>query len=176
MFNRYAIGRVLGALATVAGLLALAAGLDGLGLALVAVGAAAYAGAAYPHSVHRDAIASLGREQSRGTVTAGASARSEAADLQARLLNEEQAASAGVERATHFAGTGALIQALGLLAPFVGYYLFGTEGAAIGIGALVVLFVIGSVKAISWRCGSCKNPLAHQDVRLCPVCHTRLHR
>ena len=86
------------------------------------------------------------------------------------------------ERVSSFVGVGCLLQAVGLLAPFFLYAIFaavaglaaGAIGAVAGLVLLPVLFVVGSRKASSWRCGNCKNPLASKDVRLCPVCHATL--
>lgn len=89
------------------------------------------------------------------------------------------------ERVSHIMGVGCLIQGLGLLSPFVCAWLFGIVGMMFGVGGgvmfgvvggvlgvvlLVILFFVGSAQATSWRCGACKNPLASQDVTICPVC------
>ena len=73
-------------------------------------------------------------------------------------------------RVSSFAGKGALVQAIGLMAPLVLWWLLGGAGAAIGLIVAMVLFVKGSSMAISWRCGSCGNPLHDKKVRMCPVC------
>lgn len=78
------------------------------------------------------------------------------------------------EKVGHVAGIGCLIQAAGLLAPFGFYVVAGSGGAAVGLIVLVVLFFVGSAKAVSWRCGSCKNPLSAKAVKICPVCHASL--
>lgn len=78
------------------------------------------------------------------------------------------------ERVTSFAGKGALVQGLGVLAPFVLGAAFGTAGAILGGILLVVLFLKGSAMAISWRCGVCRNPLHDKKVRKCPVCSADL--
>jgi hypothetical protein len=80
------------------------------------------------------------------------------------------------ERVGQFAGIGCFIQGLGLLAPFALGALFGTTGALVGVGLLVVLFIVGSSKAKSWRCGNCKNPIANAEVRACPVCKAQLQK
>jgi hypothetical protein len=90
--------------------------------------------------------------------------------------------SAKREKVSSFAGAGCLLQAAGLLAPFVLYGLFaavagaaaGAIGLAVGLVLLVVLFIIGSRKAVKWRCGNCKNPVADKAVRICPVCRATL--
>lgn len=78
------------------------------------------------------------------------------------------------ERVSKFAGTGCLIQGAGLVAPFLLGVLAGTSGAIIGVVLLVILFFIGSSKALMWRCGYCKNPIADAGVRICPVCKAEL--
>jgi hypothetical protein len=88
----------------------------------------------------------------------------------------DQILSAKRERVTSFVGVGCLIQAAALFAPFVLYVVAGVLGAAFGAVLMIVLFVIGSNKAISWRCGGCKNPVASKDVAVCPVCRATLHK
>jgi hypothetical protein len=88
------------------------------------------------------------------------------------------------ERVSSFVDVGWLIQAAGLLAPFVLAGVFGAAaggagaavGGLVGLVLLVVLFVVGSRKASLWRCGVCKNPIANKDVRICPVCRLRFVR
>jgi hypothetical protein len=77
-------------------------------------------------------------------------------------------------RVSSFAGTGCLVQGLGLLAPFVLYAAFGGMGGIFGGVLLLILFGVGSSMSLSWRCGSCGNPIASKHVRLCPVCHAEL--
>lgn len=74
------------------------------------------------------------------------------------------------ERVTSFVGTGCAIQGLGIAAPFILGFMFGSGGTAVGAVIFVVLLFVGSAKAISWRCGACKNPLAGKEVRMCPTC------
>jgi hypothetical protein len=100
----------------------------------------------------------------------------------------EEERTAERERVTHFAGRGCLIQAVGLAAPVAFYFLFaglgalmefpgevaGSIGVAIGLVALLVLFVKGSAASVTWRCGYCKNPIADKRVLICPVCKSNL--
>lgn len=78
------------------------------------------------------------------------------------------------ERVSSFAGAGCALQALGLVAPWILWELFGVPGAIVGAILLVWLFFVGSAKAMSWRCGGCKNPIASKNVRVCPVCRADL--
>lgn len=78
------------------------------------------------------------------------------------------------ERTSQFAGVGCLVQAAGIVAPFVLGALFGVVGAVIGVGILVILFFVGSSMAKPWRCGNCKNLIASKSVRICPACKAEL--
>lgn len=78
------------------------------------------------------------------------------------------------ERITSFIGTGCALQAVGLLAPLILAGLLGVYGAVAGAVIFVILFLVGSSKAISWRCGNCRNPIAGKAVRICPVCRAQL--
>ena len=78
------------------------------------------------------------------------------------------------ERVSHFVGAGCLIQALGIAAPFLLGHFLGVVGTVIGVAILLVLFVVGSGMATSWRCGHCKNPLANKAVKICPICKADL--
>lgn len=73
-------------------------------------------------------------------------------------------------RVTSFAGRGALVQALALLAPFLFGWLWGSVGIVFGGLLALVLFLKGSALSQSWRCGACGNPLHDKHVKLCPVC------
>jgi hypothetical protein len=80
------------------------------------------------------------------------------------------------ERVSSIAGAGCAIQALGLLCPAVLWAMFGVGGAAIGLIPMIALFLVGSAKAMSWRCGSCKNPIASKEVSVCPTCRAELRQ
>jgi hypothetical protein len=80
------------------------------------------------------------------------------------------------ESVSQFAGVGCFIQGLGILAPIILGIAFGSTGAVAGVVVLLVLFVVGSSKAKSWRCGNCKNPIASAEVKLCPACRAELHK
>lgn len=60
-----------------------------------------------------------------------------------------------------FAGAGCVVQGLGLLLLF--WFPFGT---IIGF----VLLIAGSQMAKKWICSECKNPLASNQVTICPAC------
>lgn len=72
-----------------------------------------------------------------------------------------------------FAGVGCAIQGAGLLAPAVGS-LAGIIGVTIGLFVMVALLLVGSAKSKRWLCGSCRNPLASKEVRICPACREPL--
>lgn len=66
---------------------------------------------------------------------------------------------------TEFAGAGALVQLLGLIALF----FFFPVGILIGIAC----FLIGSQMSRSWRCGTCRGRIDKQ-ARICPHCRAEL--
>lgn len=74
------------------------------------------------------------------------------------------------ERISNFIGLGCFIQGFGLLAPLILAPLLGVTGAVIGSLIAIILFFVGSAKSRIWRCGNCKNPLANEAARICPVC------
>lgn len=73
-----------------------------------------------------------------------------------------------------FAGKGAAIQLLALLAPIIGALVAGGVGGAVGLVALVILFFVGSQQSRVFLCGNCKNPLHSAQVTVCPSCKTEL--
>lgn len=74
-------------------------------------------------------------------------------------------------RKTEFAGTGCVIQGVGLLVAVAGFAL---GIGLIGVIAGVALFVLGSVKSGRWVCPACRNPLLDRDVKICPTCKAEL--
>ncbi|MBN1460607.1 MAG: hypothetical protein JXA57_13820 [Armatimonadetes bacterium] len=71
---------------------------------------------------------------------------------------------------SEFVGIGCVIQALGILCPFVGGAVAGPIGVVLGLGVGVGLFIYGGRRAVKWKCSVCKNPLPAKDVMVCPVC------
>lgn len=82
--------------------------------------------------------------------------------------------NAKCEKVNDIIGKGCFVQGIGLLAPIVLYAVAGLPGAAIGILPMLVLLIGGGRMAYSWRCGHCKNPVASNKVRICPVCKANL--
>ena len=80
-----------------------------------------------------------------------------------------------VIRKREFAGKGAGIQLLGLASPFIGGLLLGAIGAVLGMVALVVLLIVGSMQSSVWLCSECRNKVRDRTVRVCPACHAELH-
>jgi hypothetical protein len=70
-----------------------------------------------------------------------------------------------IRRKNEFAGTGCAIQGLGLL--LVWWWPIGT---VLGLG----LLIYGSIKSGYFVCGNCGNRIADREVRMCPVCKSRL--
>jgi hypothetical protein len=75
-------------------------------------------------------------------------------------------------RKKEFAGRGAALQLLALLAPFVGA-LLGPPGIVAGLVALVALFWIGSQKSMPWACSDCRGRVDRQ-ASVCPHCRATL--
>ena len=88
---------------------------------------------------------------------------------------DERTVAATHERVNHFTGIGCALQGLALLAPFALGAAWGAAGVLVGIPVAIAFWTVGSKHAVSWRCGRCKNPLASDDVRICPSCGAALH-
>ncbi len=84
--------------------------------------------------------------------------------------------TAELKRYSEMAGTGCLLQLLGLLAPFLLGAFAGAIGVIIGVIMLVVLLLMGSRAAIKFKCGNCGNPVADKDVKMCPTCRANLRK
>ena len=65
------------------------------------------------------------------------------------------------KRKSETAGTGCVIQVIGLVA-----FFFFPIGTILGI----VLFIYGSSKSIYLICSNCGNRLSDKHVKICPVC------
>ncbi len=70
-------------------------------------------------------------------------------------------------------GSGCLVQAIGLLMPFVGYELAGLMGAILGSLIALGFLLVGSRMALKWVCPECRNPVASKSVKVCPACQAR---
>lgn len=75
-----------------------------------------------------------------------------------------------IEKKTEMAGAGCLIQGVGVLVIIFGFWFI--VPIFLGLG----LIFWGGRMAIKYICPQCKNPLAGNDVRLCPVCKCALHK
>jgi uncharacterized CHY-type Zn-finger protein len=71
---------------------------------------------------------------------------------------------AQIIKKSEFAGAGALVQILGVLACFT----------LVGIIIGIPLLIIGSNMSKKFLCGDCRNKLTGKDVRVCPVCKASL--
>jgi len=86
------------------------------------------------------------------------------------MINEGAVKFAEKKKKTQFAGTGCIVQGLGLIAPFVLWAMAGIMGVVIGILIFVILFFVGSAASSKWICDNCGNPLADKQVKICPTC------
>lgn len=74
---------------------------------------------------------------------------------------------------TETAGTGCLVQGVGLLCPFVLGAFGGIEGAVLGVLLFVILLVAGSSMSKKLICGNCGNSVRDNQVKMCGVCKSR---
>lgn len=79
-------------------------------------------------------------------------------------LQAPQIIKAKLKRKSEFAGTGCVLQGLGLVLLF-----FFPIGTIIG----VVLLLVGSSKSVFWACSNCGNRL-NRGVKQCPACTAQL--
>lgn len=77
-------------------------------------------------------------------------------------------------RRSEFAGTGNLIQLLGLVLLVAGFVLGGWTGGLVGLVIFLACFLQGSAMSVRWTCGNCHNPIHDREVTVCPACHARL--
>lgn len=77
------------------------------------------------------------------------------------------------KKKSEMAGPGCLVQAIGLLMPFVGWYFASMIGAIIGGAIMLAMLLVGSRMALKWICPECNNPVASKNVRICPACQAR---
>ena len=69
---------------------------------------------------------------------------------------------------SEFAGSGAAIQALGVIVAVFGFAL-GPIVGVVGLMAGICLLVVGSNKSKSYRCPKCGNRV-DKESRICPHC------
>ncbi|MFA6054050.1 MAG: hypothetical protein WC769_01620 [Thermodesulfovibrionales bacterium] len=74
-----------------------------------------------------------------------------------------------IKKEGSFAGTGCLIQAIGILL-FLGSFLAFPVGPFFGFPLMIILFIWGSSKAGKLLCSECGNPIDNKKVKLCPSC------
>ena len=79
------------------------------------------------------------------------------------------------EKKGELVGPGCLVQAIGLLMPFIGHKLGGGVGVILGILLALGFLLVGSRMAIKWVCPKCRNPLASKSVKVCPTCQSIFH-
>lgn len=75
---------------------------------------------------------------------------------------------------TTFAGTGSLIQLLGVISFAAGFFM-GNLGLVVGASLGLVLLVLGSSMSKYYCCSDCGNPVVGRAVKICPTCKTDLH-
>jgi len=75
------------------------------------------------------------------------------------------------KKKSEIVGIGCLVQAIGLLMPFVGYQLAGQVGVILGCLIALGFLMVGSRMALKWVCPECLNPVASKSVKICPACH-----
>lgn len=73
-----------------------------------------------------------------------------------------------------FAGVGALIQAIAVIAAIGGFAVLGAVGGTVVLVLALALFVVGHAKSRRIVCSDCRNPLASDEVKVCPACKARL--
>jgi len=79
---------------------------------------------------------------------------------------DEQTLHAERVKKMEFAGRGAAIQLVALIACVILGATMGIVGVLIGVG----LFIWGSFNAFSWICGHCGNRIDGSHVKICPTC------
>ncbi len=77
---------------------------------------------------------------------------------------------ARIKRKSELAGMGCLIQVIGLALPVIGLLIAFIPGAIVGGILGLVMFAVGSRKALKYICGECGNPVDSKRVKLCPAC------
>ena len=70
-----------------------------------------------------------------------------------------------IKSKSEFAGTGCLVQGLGLLLMISGIFTYG-----IGFIVGLVLLIAGGRMAIKLICSECGNPIVNKKVKICPAC------
>ena len=75
---------------------------------------------------------------------------------------------------SEFIGAGCVVQGLGFGAPVLGFLVMGPIGSALGLVALLVLFLIGSRMASFFACGACGSKLGAPEATRCQACRAEL--
>lgn len=83
----------------------------------------------------------------------------------------EKQVTSRIKKKSQFAGSGAAVQLVGVLA-LIGLALVGgIVGAIAGVFICLLFLVIGSRMSIKLICDACGNPVASKAVKICPTCH-----
>lgn len=82
---------------------------------------------------------------------------------------EKPATRARIKTKTEFAGSGCLVQGLGLLLLLLIFWFpFSTIAG-------LCLLIAGSQMSKRHYCGECRNPVANRGVKICPTCHSNFN-
>lgn len=79
---------------------------------------------------------------------------------------------AKVKTKVKFAGGGAFIQLLGVVAIVLGAFL-GVIGIVLGAAVGITLLLVGSSMSKYSCCSECGNRVDGRHVKICPICHVR---
>lgn len=82
-------------------------------------------------------------------------------------------ARATVKRTHEMAGTGCVVQGLGLLAAAV-LLLFGPLGWILAAAVAFAGLLLGSAMSAKLTCSACRNPVASRGVKMCPTCRAEM--
>lgn len=81
---------------------------------------------------------------------------------------------AEIKKRSSFAGTGCLLQGLGLACLFLAIATFFSVIGPIIFGtAALALIIYGSRKAYWLECSECGTVISHKKIKLCPSCHSK---
>lgn len=81
---------------------------------------------------------------------------------------------ATIERRSSFAGTGCLIQGVGLVGGILLVVFVPLLGWVLGPIVIISTLWAGSRRAYSFECSNCHNPVTSNRVTECPTCHAAL--
>jgi hypothetical protein len=77
------------------------------------------------------------------------------------------------KKSVEFAGTGCLVQGLGVLILIAGFFTFGIPGFLICLAICIGLFIVGSRISTFWTCSACGNKIDGEHVLICPTCKAK---